>query len=209
LDPASSEVKLLRRLARYPQGRNPLADSGLGPVWKAGDRMLGFIGPCFYTVPELGAGEAQYRTWPSPTTPVDSYRSLPDGMAVIAGRRFVPCRDFLREIDDDGKILRTWPKMPAANDYRRVAHDSSHIFFMDGPILCLDPVSETLYGPLETEPWAGDPGGVVSGPHGVWFSYHRSLIYLDGADFIAAAKKAGKATGWAAEKARGQAEAAK
>lgn len=216
VNPSTAEIKLLRRLA-HTKGRNPLVDSGLSPVWRTGDRITGFLGgSSLFTLPKFGADEPVYRRWPDQNAPGEYYKSLPDGMAVIAGRRFVMCRDFFREIDDDGKVLHTWPRsryetitrgpseLPGQavaipgdepdlvyqSDYRNVAQDSSHIFFLSDRILCFDPQSGAWYGPLETEPWTSGPGLVASGQNGVWFSCDRDLVYVHTADFIAAARQA-------------------
>jgi len=217
VNPSTSGITLLRRLT-HPKGRNPLVDTGLFPVWKTGDRIVGFIGGgALYTLPGLGAGEPVRNNWPTPQAN-DYHESFPDGMATVAGRRFLKCRDALREVDDDGKVLRTWPRPAAtritpgpkdlpgqkvlplsdqpdllfAYDYRSIAQDSSHIFFFDDAIiLCFDAAADTWYGPLETEPWTCSSRH-VSGRNGVWFEHNYWLVYLDTADFIAAARKAGR-----------------
>ena len=214
--PATSETTLLRQLD--PKVDVHLASSGLTPVWRAGDTIYGFIGGgAIYRLPGLGAGEPVRQPWPTPKSN-DYYEAYPDGMAVVAGRRLLKCRDALREIDDEGKVLRAWPRSRAvritsgpkdltgqdvlfatdqpdlidAQEYRCVGQDDSHIFFLDSWILCYDPAKETWYGPMETEPWTAGSSRAVSGPGGIWFQHHRSLIYLDTADFIAAAQKAGR-----------------
>ncbi len=110
VNPSTSEVRLLGRFS-HPGGRNPLVDSGLFPVWKVGDRIVGFIGGGeLYTLPKLGAGEPMRSKWPGPNASGEYYESLPLGMAVVAGRRFLMCHDTFREINDDGKVLRAWPR---------------------------------------------------------------------------------------------------
>jgi hypothetical protein len=219
VNPSTSEITMHRR-AVHEKGRNPLADCGLSPAWIAGDRVVGFVGgSCLYTLPKLGAGEPVCTRWPSAEAPDEYYISLPDGMAVIAGRRFLLCRDALREIDDAGKVLRTWakglcqkvtagpadlpgleitvpsdvPDLVYDREYRDIAQDSSCIFFLSDWILCFDPVSDTWYGPLETTPWTSGPAAVASGASGVWFSPDRRLlVYVSTADFQAAARKVGR-----------------
>jgi len=216
--PTTSEITLLRQFD--PEVNVNLATSGLRPVWRAGDTIHGFIGGgSIYTLPKLGAGEPVRQPWLPPKFG-DYYEAFPDGMAVVAGRRLLMCCDGLREIDDEGKVLRVWPRpscaritsgpeelpghdvLPAtdqpdligAQSYTRVAQDDSHVFFLDNWILCYDPVKDTWYGPMETEPWTSCTGDtrVVSGSRGIWFQDYRSLIYLGTADFIAAAEKAGR-----------------
>ncbi|HET6428989.1 MAG TPA: hypothetical protein VFJ30_11290, partial [Phycisphaerae bacterium] len=70
--------------------------------------------------------------------------------------------------------------------------DASHVFFLGEQILCFDPEADTWYGPLEREPYGGSVEFAVSGDSGIWLQSDRSLVYLDTADFIAAARKAGR-----------------
>lgn len=218
VNPSTSEIQLLRCFDN--KNSYCFGAYGLKPVWRSEDRITGFRGGAdLLTLPKLGADEMVGKRWPSPEASGEYYESLPDGMAVIAGRRFLMCRDALREVDDNGKVLRTWPQpqyetitpgpkdLPGQSvfvpsdqpdlvfgyDYRCVAQDSSHIFFFDCAILCFDPANDTWYGPLETEPWTDCSTWAVSGRNGVWFNDgNQQLIYLDTAGFIAAAKKAGR-----------------
>ncbi len=217
VDPTTSQVTLLRRIV-HSNGRNPLVDTGLHPAWQAGDGVAGFVGGgSLYTLPKLAADEPMVASWPGETEPRDSYEMVSEGMAVVAGRRFILCRDALREIDEEGKVLKQWatyfrqrlsdnalipaddillpsdvPDLVSDRMYRVIAHDSSHLFLLSDWILCFDPASDTWYGPLETEPWTGGINTAVSGHNGIWFSTDRQLIYLDTAEFIAAATKAGR-----------------
>lgn len=215
INPRTSEITLLRRLA-HDSGRNPLVDSSIRPAWKAGDNIVGFAdGGALYTLPRLGVGEPVRQPWPTQKSGVP-YDSLPDGMAVVASKRFIMCRDALCEIDDGDKVIRTWarpeptrvtpgpadlpgqdilfasdqPDLISRQEYRCVAQDDSHVFFLDDWILCYEPSSDTWYGPLETEPWTNPTQAVVSGRSGIWFGADQSLVYLETADFITAAKKA-------------------
>jgi tetratricopeptide (TPR) repeat protein len=179
---------------------------------------MGFVGDDrLLTIPALGAGEPASRKWPGPQSPCSYSASSVFNMVVVSGRRFLLCRDALREIDDDGKVLRTWAmelrQRPSAgpddlpqheilllNDVpdpmycrsRGLAQDSSHLFFVDSFILCYETATDTWYGPLETEPWTS-ADRAVSGDCGIWFSSNMGLIYLSTADFIATARSAGRA----------------
>jgi hypothetical protein len=217
IKPATSEITLLRRLDR--NSACPLTPGSLKPAWRTGDSIVGFYGgSAVYTLPALGAGEPVKADWPDEKSKGNFYQSYPYGMAHIAGRRLLMCHDASREVDDAGRIVRSWPRpqretitkgpkdLPGQDvlafsdkpdlafgyDYRGVAQDESRMFFLDTQILCYDPGEEIWYGPLETEPWTRCQSGVVSGRYGIWLGNEGQLIYLDTADFIAAARKAGR-----------------
>ena len=217
INPSTSEIKLLRRFEEKSRPR--FAQEGLKLAWQANGRIMGFIGDDgLVTIPALGAGEPAWRKWPGPQSPCSYFGSPAYGLAVVSGRRFVLCQDALREIDDDGKILRIWTKelcqrlVAGPDDLpqhevvllsdvpdplygrcgRAMAQDSSHLFIPDDFILCYEPATDTWYGPLETEPWTA-PLRAVSGDCGIWFSSDMGLIYLSTADFIATARSAGRA----------------
>ncbi len=219
IDPAKSEIKLLRRLVREKDSYQ-LVNSAIKPVWRNGDTIFGVIDRRLYELPELGSAQPAVYQWPDATSPADPYRCLAwRHTAVAGGRRFLLCYDALREIDEKGGVSKTWttvcrhrisgqtermwcPDIELASDipdlayhrcYKVMAQDSSHLFFLSCWILCYEPASGTWYGPLETEPWTGEQGPVVSGDSGIWFySGNQIMAYLDTADFIAAARKAGR-----------------
>jgi len=216
IDPATTVVKLLHRWEG--KSRSVLSFDVLRSPWQAGEQIMGFAGDVrLVTVPALGAAEPASKNWPGPNQLQARYGSSVYATASAEGRRFALCRDAFREIDDSGKVLRTWVtelfqdlavagdgelprhEIVLLNDVpdplcdrtcRSMTQDSSHLFFTDDRIFCYEPPTDTWYGPLGTEPWTGSE---PQGGGGIWISSGPGLVYVNTVDFIAAARTAGRA----------------
>lgn len=144
----------------------------------------------------------------------------PTSLAGIGDKLYVMSGTGLHEIDRAGKVLRSWwgrkffyaggpapdniardsittpGDLPGDNlrsEYKFVAATKDHLFLVgrNAELLCYDPASDTWSGPLRLAS-VGPEAYPLGTAEGVWVGGARGLACVRTADFIAAAKSAGR-----------------
>jgi hypothetical protein len=150
----------------------------------------------------------------------DTFSDEPTSIADVGDRRYVMSGTGLHEIDRAGKVLQSWwdrkffyaggpdhdniarddittpgdfPGDDLRSEYKFVAATKDHLFLVgrNAELLCYDPALDTWWGPLRL-PSAGHEAYPLGTANGLWVGGSSGLAFVSTADFIAAAKSAGR-----------------
>ncbi|KKK79130.1 hypothetical protein LCGC14_2836600, partial [marine sediment metagenome] len=219
LDLASGRVVLRRNMGR--KGRLDWAVWRAGGKWRAAN-LDGFVEDAL-------AREPAIRPWPKHSPqgwdrrsgyPVPKSPSRLRGTVSVwrvKGRWFLDFPDSLREIDSQGRFLRTWSKcfrmylegrpstagrrwgyfeMTVPGDLPLgavIAHDDSVLWYQaQSRLICYDVAADTWYGPVSVERLTrAYPIPAIGTEAGIWLGYGRP-VFVAKSEHLRRARQAGR-----------------